>query len=86
MCKIKSAYVVIFQERLGIVVAVDINLRDGIKNPSVLTSSLNPGLEPGEDQFQPVAFLNFMNKLVDGEVSGDRCEETLDSPFIAVDV
>lgn len=82
----KVAYVVVLQERLGIVVAVNIDLRDSVENRSVLTSGLNPSLEPRQNQFQPVAFLDFMNELVNWEVSSDRCEQALNSSFIAVDV
>ena len=47
---------------------------------------MNPSLEPGQNQFQSVALLYFVDELVNGEVSSDGCEQALDSPFIAVNV
>lgn len=51
-----------------------------------MTASLDPSLEPGKYQLQPVALLDFVDEFVNGEVPSDGCEQALDGRFIAVNV
>jgi len=78
--------VVLLQECLGIVVAVNVDLGQSIVHGGVLGASLDSGLQPWQDQFKPIPLLDFVNQLVDGEVSGDRSQETLDRSFVAIHI
>ena len=78
--------VVLLQERLGVVVAVNVNLGQGVVHGGILRAGLDPSLQPGEDQLEPIPLLDLVNQFVDGEVSGDRGQETLDRSFVAVNI
>jgi len=78
--------VVLLQERLGVVVAVNVDLGQGVVHGGILRASLDPSLQPGEDQLEPVPLLDLVNQFVDGEVAGDRSQETLDRSFVAVHI
>ena len=65
-------YVILLQELLRVVVAVDVDLGNGIVDRGVLATSLHTRLKPRQNQLQPVARLNLLNKLVNGEVAGYR--------------
>ena len=51
-----------------------------------MRAGLNTSLQPGEDQLEPIPLLDLVNQFVDGEVSGDRSQETLDRSFVTVHV
>ena len=72
--------VVLLQERLGVVVAVNVDIGQGVVHGGILRASLNPNLQPGKDQFDPV------NQFVNGVISRDRSRETLNGSFVAVHV
>jgi hypothetical protein len=78
--------VVLLQERLGVVVAVDINLGQSIVHGGILRAGLDPSLQPGEDQLKPIPLLDFVNQLVDGEISRDGSQEALDRSLVAVHI
>jgi hypothetical protein len=71
---------------LGAVVAVDVDLGNGVEDGSVLAASLDAGLEPREDELEPVALLDLADELVDREVARDRRKKALDGALVAVDV
>jgi hypothetical protein len=78
--------VVLLQERLGVVVAVDVNLGQGVVHGGILRAGLDPSLQPGEDQLEPIPLLDLVNQFVDGEVSRDGSQEALDRSFVAVHI
>ena len=78
--------VVLLQERLGVVVAVDVNLGQSVVHGGILRTGLDPGFQPGEDQLEPISLLDLVNQFVDGEVSRDGSQETLDRSFVAVHI
>ena len=84
-CEVKT-YVVILQELLRVVVAVDADLGNSIVHSGVLAASLNTGFKPWKDQLNPVALLYFVNQLVDGEVARHGGQQALDRCLIAVDI
>ena len=65
-------YVVLFQELLGVVVAVNVDLGQRVKDGGILAAGLDACLEPGQDELQPVTSLHFVHELVNGKVAGDR--------------
>jgi hypothetical protein len=67
-------YVVLLQERLRVVVAVNENLGHGIEDSRVLAARLHTSLQPRENKLQAVALLDLMNKLINGEIPSDRCK------------
>ena len=66
-----DTHIVLLQERLRIVVAVNRNLRDSIENGRILATSRDASLKPRKDQFEAVTGLDLLNELVDGEVASD---------------
>ena len=78
--------VVLLQERLGVVVAVNVNLGQGVVHGGILRTGLDPSLQPGEDQLEPIPLLDLVNQFIDGEVSRDRSQETLDRSFVTVHI
>ena len=70
--------VVLLQECLRIVVAVNVNLGQGVVHRGILGVGLDPSLQPGEDQLEPIPLLDLVNQFVNGEISRDRGQETLD--------
>jgi len=78
--------VVLLQERLGVVVAVNVNLGQSVVHGGILRAGLDPSLQPGEDQLEPIPLLDLVDQFVDGEVSRDRGQETLDRSFVAVHI
>lgn len=79
-------YVVLLQELLGIVVAVDINLGKGIEDSWVLATGLNSSLEPWENELQAVTGFNLVDELVDGKVAWNRCKQGLDASLVTVNI
>jgi len=78
--------VILLQERLGVVVAVDVNLGQGVVHGGILRSGLDPSLQPGKDQLEPVSLLDLVNQFVNREVSRDGSQETLDRCLVAVHI
>ena len=76
--------VVLLQERLGVAVAVDVNLGQGVVHGRILRAGLYTSLQPREDQFEPVSLLDLVNQFVNGEVSRDGSQEALNRSFVAV--
>lgn len=76
--------VVLLQERLGVAIAVDVDLGQGVVHGRILRAGLHPSFQPGEDQLEPVSLLDFVNQFVNGEVSRDGSQEALDRSFVAV--
>ena len=64
-------HVVLLEELLGVVVAVNVDLCESIVNSRVLAARLYTGLQPRQDQLEPVTSLNLVYKFIDGEVSWD---------------
>jgi hypothetical protein len=79
-------HVVLLQKLLRIVVAVDVDLSDSVKHRWVLTSGLNTGFQPREDQLQSVPLFDFMNEFIDREIASDGSQQSFDGRFITVDV
>jgi hypothetical protein len=69
-----------------IIITVDVNLSDSIENSRILAPSLHARFEPRKNQLQPIALLNLMHKLINGEVASNRGQEPFDSGFLAVDI
>jgi hypothetical protein len=82
----EATNVVLFQELLGVVVTVDVNLGDSVENSRVLATCLHTSLKPRKNQFQPVALFNFVDKLVNGEVASDRSKQSLDGGLVTVNI
>ena len=59
------ADVVLLEERLRVVVAVNIDLRERVEDGSVLASGLHTSLEPREDELETVTSLDLVDELVD---------------------
>ena len=78
--------VVLLQERFGVIVAVDINLGQGIVYWGILRTGLDPSLQPWEDQFKPIPLLDLVNQFVNGKVPRDRSQETLDRSLVTVHI
>ena len=76
--------VILFQESLGVVVAVNVDLGQGVVHRGILRAGLDPSLQPGEYQFEPIPLLHLVNQFVDGEVPRNRSQETLDRSFVTV--
>ena len=79
-------HVVLFEELLRVVVAVDVDLGKGVEDGGILTACLNTGLQPRENELEAIASFDFMYKFVDSEVTGDRRQQALDCRLVAVDV
>ena len=79
-------YVVVLEERLRVVVAVDVDLGEGVEQRGLLQSERNLALKPRENELEPVALLDLVDKLLDGHRSRDRVEKSLDGPLVAVDI
>lgn len=79
-------HVILLQEGLGIVVAVDVDFSQGIVQSGIGSACLDARLEPGKDQLQTVALLDFVDKFVDREVASNRSQEVLDGQLITVDI
>ena len=53
--------VVLLQERLGVVVAIDVNLGQSVIHGGILRAGLNSSLQPREDQLQPIPLLDLVD-------------------------
>lgn len=82
----KATNVVLLQERLGVLVRIDKDLGERVVERRVLLSSGDAGLDPGQDELQPVPLLDLVNELIDGEGARDGREQVLDGAFVAVDI
>ena len=78
--------VVLLQERLGVVVTIDVNLGQSVVYRGVLRASLDTSFQPGKDELEPISLLNLVNQFVDREVSGDGSQETLYCGFVAIHI
>lgn len=81
-----TTHVVLLEERLRVLVRVDEDLGEGVVKRGVLLPGGDSGLDPGEDELEPVPLLDLFNKLLDGERSRDGSEEVLDGSLVAVDI
>ena len=79
-------HIVLLQELLGIVIRVNVDLSQSVVNRRILTTSLNPRLEPRKDEFETVSCFDLVHKLVDGEVARNGGKQRLDGGLVAVDV
>ena len=84
--QIQHAYVVFFKERLGVAIAVDVDLGHSIEYCGVLAATLDTSLKPRKNQLQPVPLLHFMNKLINWEVARNRSQQSLDRCLVTIDV
>ena len=80
------AHVVLLQELLRIVVAVNVNLRESVEDSRVLATGLHAGFQPGQDELETVASLDLVHQLVDGEVTRHRGKQALDGRLVTVDI
>ena len=78
--------IVLLQERLRVVVAVDVNLGQGVVHGGILRAGLDPGLQPWQNQLESVPLLDLVYQFVNGEVSRDGSQETLDRCLVAVHI
>ena len=79
-------YVVLLQELLRVVIAVDVDLGKCIVDSGVLRASLNAGFQPGQDELQTIASLNLVNKLVNSKVPRDGRKQRLDGSLVTVNI
>jgi hypothetical protein len=76
--------IILLEERLWVVVAVDADLRDGVVERWLLVALLNPHFEPRQNDLQPVPLLHLVDQLVDRDRARDRRQQLLDSGLVAV--
>ena len=62
-------HVVLLQESLGVVITVDVDLRNCIVDGRILAPLLNFGFEPRQNQLQPIPLLNFLNEFGNWEIA-----------------
>ena len=77
-------YVVLLEELLRVVVAVDVDLGERVEDGWVLVTGLYAGLQPRQNQLEAIASLDLMYKLVDGEIARNRRQKGLDASLITV--
>ena len=78
--------VVLLQECLGVIVAIDVNLGQGVIHGRILRTGLYPSLQPGKDQLEPISLFDLVHQFVNGEVSRNGGQKTLDRSFVAVHI
>jgi hypothetical protein len=78
--------VVLLEERLRVLVRVDVDLGESVVDGGLLLTGGDLGFEPREDELEAVALLYLVNELIDGNGTGDGREEGLDGVLVAVDV
>jgi hypothetical protein len=79
--------VVLLEELLGVVVAIDVDLRERIVDGLLLVASRESGFKERQEKLQAVSGLDLANELV----NWDRCrvnsgQEVLDHRLVAVDI
>ena len=79
-------YVILLQELLRVVVAVDVDLGKCIVDSGVLRAGLNAGFQPGQDELQTIASLDLVNKLVNSKVPRDGRKQRLDGSLVTVNI
>jgi len=84
--RMNNTHIVLLEELLRIVVAVNINLGDRIEDRGVLTATLDTSLKPGKNQLEPVPLFNFGNELIDRESSLHAGKQALDRSLVAIDI
>ena len=77
---------ILLEEALGVVVAVDVNLGQGIVGGWFHRSFVDARLEPGQQQLEAVSFLNLLDQLVGRELTADDHDQRFDDILRAVDV
>ena len=60
---------ILVKKRLGVAVAVDIDISHGIEYCGVLAATLDTSLKPWKNQRQPFLLPHFVDKLVNREVA-----------------
>lgn len=83
---VERTYVILFEELLGVVVTVDIDFGESVKDSRVLAARLHTSFEPRHNEFETVPGLDLLHKFVDGKVSRDRRQQGFDTSLIAVNI
>lgn len=66
-----TTHFVLLQERLRIVVCINVNLGQGIVNILVSATIVDTDFEPRQQELETVSLLDFLAKLINRNVAGD---------------
>ena len=81
-----GAYVVLSEERLRVVVAIDIDLGQRVEQSGVLLSTRNLALDPRKEQLETVPLLDLLDELLDGEDPHNAGKKVLDRSLVTANI
>lgn len=77
---------VLSQEALRVVVAVDVDLSQGVMGSRLLTALVDTSLQPWQEQLQSVSLLHLCHQFISGELPSHHQNEVLDDVLRAVHI